>query len=117
MRPESPVYLWDARTASHNALSFVEGIGFDDYHRDLKTRSAVERQLEIVGEALNNLRRVDPAAAAQIPDVHAIIATRNILVHGYAQIDDEQIWEILGRDLPELLPVLDALLARADPPA
>jgi hypothetical protein len=69
---------------------------------------------KILGEALKNLRSADAETAARIPNVHAIIATRNILVHAYAQVDQRRVWEILIDDLPELIPVLEGLLAVGD---
>ncbi|WP_367619121.1 DUF86 domain-containing protein [Brachybacterium sp.] len=77
MQPESPTYLWDARRAAGLVHQFVSGRTFVEYTDDSMLRSAVERQFEIVGEALNRLRRVDPETAAQIPDLARIIAFRN----------------------------------------
>lgn len=61
MRPESPALLWDARDAANRIAIFIEGLDEDAYARDALRRSAVERQLEIIGESLNNLRKNDPA--------------------------------------------------------
>jgi len=56
--------------------------------------------LEIVGEALAQLARTDPATAAQISDYQRIIAFRNILIHGYAEIDHRIVWSVLEAKLP-----------------
>ena len=69
MSPDAAKYLWDAQQAAAKALRFVQGKGFDDYLADELLRSAVERQLEIVGEALSQLRKADPATASTIPDL------------------------------------------------
>ena len=114
MRPESPAFLWDARDAAKKAASVADAHTRESYLAEWMLQAAVERQLEILGEALKNLRSVDPVTAARIPDVHAIIATRNILVHAYAQVDQERVWEILTDDLPVVTPVLEALLAEVD---
>ena len=114
MRPESPAFLWDARDASRKAASVAQGHALDEYLEDWVLQAAVERQLEILGEALKNLRAADPETAERVPDVHAIIATRNILVHAYAQVDQRRIWEILTVDLAALVPVLEALLSEAE---
>ena len=114
MLPEAPAFLWDAREAATRAASVARRHESTEYLRDWVLQAAVERQLEILGEALKNLRAGDPDTAARIPDVHAIIATRNILVHAYAQVDQRRVWEILTDDLPVLISVLDDLLAEAD---
>jgi uncharacterized protein with HEPN domain len=87
MRIESKKYLYDIARAAQLALGFVAGKSFADYGADPMLRSAVERQLEIVGEALAQLSRTDPAVASQIGEYQRIIAFRNILIHGYAEID------------------------------
>ena len=56
--------------------------------------------MEIVGEALAQLARTDPATAAQISDYQRIIAFRNILIHGYAEIDHRIVWSVLEAKLP-----------------
>ncbi|MBO1741868.1 DUF86 domain-containing protein [Leifsonia sp. TF02-11] len=114
MLRESPAFLWDAREAAMKAGSVAQGHGQAEYLGDWVLQAAVERQLEILGEALKNLRSADAETAARIPNVHAIIATRNILVHAYARVDQRRVWEILTDDLPELIPVLEGLLAEVD---
>lgn len=76
-------------------------------------RSAVERQLQIVGEALAQLFKSDPATAVRISEHAKVIAFRNILVHGYANIDDRVVWSVLDTKLPELVREVEALLADA----
>lgn len=73
-------------------------------------RSAVERQLQIIGEALNRLSKVDSATADRVPDLARIVAFRNALVHGYAPIDDALVWEVASNRVPELTAVLARLL-------
>ena len=78
-------------------------------------RSAVERQFEIVGEALSQLARRDQALASQIPDLRQIVAFRNILVHGYAIIDSDRVWRVVHESLPDLRGAVDRLLREAPP--
>ena len=111
MRRDPRTFLWDARQAAGAIEDFVRGKSREDYLRDLLLRSAVERQLEIIGEAFNQLAKHDPALAARIPDLRAIVGLRNILVHGYAQIDDERVWNVVHEHVPELRLRLDAFLA------
>jgi len=73
-------------------------------------RSAVERQFEIIGEALSQLTKIAPELAAQIPDLPRIVAFRNILIHGYAVVDNEIVWRAAQENLPELAVILHRLL-------
>jgi uncharacterized protein with HEPN domain len=76
-------------------------------------RSAVERQLEIVGEALNQLRKVDPKTAADIPDLPRAVALRNVLIHAYATVNDRLVWDVVEQHLTALHQVLGELLRSA----
>ena len=111
--PDAAKYLWDARRATERIARFTQGRSFDDYLADEMLRAAVERQFEIVGEAFAGLRRADPNCAAAIPDLPRIVAFRNVLIHGYATVDDRLVWGVVERDLPVLLITLTRLLAGA----
>jgi uncharacterized protein with HEPN domain len=102
MRPESKKFLYDMLQACEALSEFVEGKQFADYDSDLLLRSAVERQLMIVGEALSQAARTDEELAAQIEDAREIINLRNVIVHGYTVIENETIWGILQADIPRL---------------
>lgn len=110
MQPEAPALIWDARRAAGRVLEFVAGRSWDDYQEDVMLRSAVERQFQIIGEALNRLSKVDSATAGRVPDLGRIVAFRNVLVHGYAQIDDALVWEVASARVPELTALLAGLL-------
>ncbi len=110
MQPKSAALLWDVRGAADHIAAFIDGLDENAYLQDELRRSAVERQLEIVGEALNNLRRVDPETAARIPDVHRIIGLRNVLAHGYAAVDDRVVWAAASTRVPHLRDAVDELL-------
>jgi uncharacterized protein with HEPN domain len=110
MPRDARAYLWDAREAVAHLRSFIEGKTWSDYASDLLLRSAVERQFEIIGEALNNLSKVDPDAATRIEDLSRIVAFRNILIHGYAVVDDEVVWHVVTTRLTQLDGVLQAML-------
>ena len=111
MQPESAALLWDGHTAATRIVQFMDGIHGATYAAGELRRSAVERQLGIVGEALKNLRNADPETAQQIPDISRIIGLRNILAHGYAVVDDALIWSAASQRVPELLTTVDQLLA------
>ena len=110
MRPEAAKLLWDAREAARLALTFVGKRSLDDYLADPMLRSAVERQLAIIGEALGKLRALDANAASHLPEHARIIAFRNVLVHGYATVDDRLVWGIVATLLPGLRDTIATLL-------
>src|SRR5690242_15219524 len=112
MQPDARKYLWDALQAANRIKAFTQGKVFDSYQADELLRSAVERQFEIIGEALSQLRRVDPAAAAEIPELQRIVAFRNILIHGYASVDDKLVWGVVESKLAALVRALDELITR-----
>ena len=110
MQFEAFKYLYDMEQACVLLSSFLVGKTFADYEADPMLRSAVERQLMIVGEALNRLRRIEPELLASITDSRKIIAFRNVLVHGYDVIRNEVVWGILDSDLSTLTVEVSALL-------
>lgn len=65
-------------------------------------RSAVERQLLIVGEAISQLAKLDPGLTESIPEYQRIIAFRNILAHGYSAVDDATVWDVVDTKLQPL---------------
>jgi uncharacterized protein with HEPN domain len=97
------VYLEDIEYYAGAAVRFLSGCSLDQYLADEKTRAAVERVLEICGEAMNNLRKIAPDIADSIPHSRAIIGFRNILAHGYAELDHSKIYDIAAKHAPELL--------------
>ena len=111
MRLETKKLLEDIRRAAGLISSFVEGHGLDDYAADPLLRSAVERQFEVIGEALNRLCKSDTAVADQIAYTSRIIAFRNILIHGYDLVDHEVVWDVIETHLPVLRQEVEALLA------
>lgn len=110
MRPEAAKLLWDVREASDLIPRFVGDRDFESYHADQLVRSAVERQFEIIGEALGRLSRIDPGVASQIPELGRIVAFRNTLIHGYHSVDDQLVWDIVKTKLPELIAAVRRLL-------
>lgn len=66
---------------------------FFQFKRDLKTKRAIERNVEIIGEAANRIIKLHPGIA--ITDIKKIIATRNRMIHGYDSVSDEIIWSIV----------------------
>jgi uncharacterized protein with HEPN domain len=116
MQRDARAFLWDAVKAAEAVQAFVRGRDYDAFVEDDLVRSAVERQLQIVGEALAQLAKSDPESSAKLPDLPRIIAFRNILVHGYAGIDYDTVWRLIREKLPELRANLTALLAAKGAP-
>ncbi|MBY0335961.1 MAG: DUF86 domain-containing protein [Acetobacteraceae bacterium] len=110
MPPDAAAFLWDAWRATEAVGDFVQGRSREEYLTDRMLRSAVERQCEIIGEALNRLSKSDPAIAARLPDLRQAVAFRNLLIHGYATVDDAVVWRTATEDLPRLRESLSRLL-------
>ena len=110
MRLESKKYLFDIQQAAKSITEFTRNKQFSDYERDAMLRAAVERQFEIIREALRRLAKEDATTTALISEHARIIAFRNILVHGYADIDDRIIWDIVLSKLPTLLREVESLM-------
>jgi uncharacterized protein with HEPN domain len=115
MQRDARCYLWDALKAAEAVQAFLRGKTYEAFIDDDLVRSAVEHQLEIIGEALSQLARVDPQIASNVAELPRIIAFRNILVHGYAAIDYDTVWRLIEDKLPELQTNLAMLLRAADP--
>ncbi len=112
MRSESRKYLYDILRACEAIGHFIQGKRFADYDSDLLLRSAVERQLMIVGEAMSQATRMDEELADQIDDAREIVNLRNVIVHGYTVIENETIWGIVQADVPKLRDQVARLLRR-----
>jgi uncharacterized protein with HEPN domain len=117
MRRDPQAYLWDVRNAAEKIETFVRGRTLDDFRHDVLVQSAVERQLEIIGEALNQLAGAAPSLAGEIPDLRRLVGLRNILIHGYAVVDYELIWRAVHENLPALRTAVDRLMRPSPPPA
>ena len=112
MHPDAGKLLWDAQQAAERVARFTAEKFFTDYEADDYLRSAVERQFEIVSEALNQLSRLAPATAATIAELPRIVAFRNLLIHGYASVDNRIVWGVIEGSLHSLRASLSRLLAQ-----
>jgi uncharacterized protein with HEPN domain len=81
---------------------------FNVYKNDIKTKKAVERNLEIIGEAIRRILELDYQIS--IENARNIVNTRNRIIHGYDSISDEVIWTIVTRELPKLKSEIQSLL-------
>lgn len=87
--------LEDVRQSAELILQFTSGKSFSEYDDDVLLRSAVERQFEIIGEAINRLSKIDPTVVDDLPDTPRIVAFRNILIHGYDVVDNHVVWDVI----------------------
>lgn len=103
-------YLADILSSIERIESFFDGspLRYEDYLNDWKLRLAVERSIEIIGEAMNRITKIEP----DIPITHAraIVATRNRIIHAYDAISDDIIWSIVVNHLPKLKEEATALM-------
>jgi uncharacterized protein with HEPN domain len=111
MPPEIAKLFLDMKRGIERIERFAAGKTFDDYRDDDMLRSAIERQFEIIGEAMTRLNKCAPDIAARISDFRKIAGFRNVLVHGYDSIDDTISWGVVTTKLGSLKAELDRLLA------
>lgn len=102
------VWLLDIKVCIEEIFDFLgENRDFLAYKKDIKTKKAVERNLEIIGEAVNRILKIE--SNFPIDNAINIIGTRNRIIHSYDSISDEVIWTIVVKDLPLLKKQIDDL--------
>ncbi len=107
-------YLFDMRSSADFLLEITAGRTLDDYGRDRAFRGTVERELQNIGEALIQLRKVAPKIVDQIAEHDRIIRFRHVLVHGYDSVNPKVVWHIVTNKLPVLTSELQSLLSRPE---
>jgi uncharacterized protein with HEPN domain len=110
MHPRAPKLLEDIRSAAEFVKSATDGLVLQEFKQNRMLRQAVERNFEIIGEAMRRLEKDDPDTAGCIRDYRRIIAFRNVLIHGYDMIDPAIVWSAVEVDLAPLLADVQALL-------
>lgn len=101
-------HLWDILDAAKAALEFVSELDYDDFVTDRRTRNAVERNLEIIGEAVRRLSAQTREAHSDIP-WRSMIGLRNVLAHAYDDVRVEVIWRLVQEKLPPLIQRLEKM--------
>jgi uncharacterized protein with HEPN domain len=114
MQRDPRAWLWDVREAALAIRTFVSGLDQFGYANSELVHSAVERKFEVIGEALNQLSKAEPAMAGRIPHLPQIVAFRNQLIHGYALVDHPTVWNVIQSSLPELQDSVAQLLKELD---
>ncbi|HTB31643.1 MAG TPA: DUF86 domain-containing protein [Bacteroidia bacterium] len=105
------VIIEDILESIGKIMSYTVGMDYDSFLKDSKTREAVYRNFEVMGEAANRMPNEFIDKYSEI-EWHKIISTRNIIIHSYDEIDDSIIWNIIQNSLPELQSKLEDLLKR-----
>lgn len=91
-------------------LQFTKGMKDVEYYADLKTKAAVEREFEIIGETLNRINKINIGMLANVDNWREIIGFRNVIAHGYDVVEDEIVWDSIKRNIPELLKQLNKII-------
>ncbi len=111
MQLESKKHLFDIQQAGGLVSEFTRGKTLVSYRDDPYLRSAVERQFEIIGEALHRLSRSDLETVGRISEYRRIIAFRNVLIHGYDALSHDVVWDIIQTKLPLLQREVEELMS------
>ena len=112
MASEIKTWLTDIEAAIREINQFLpDKKDFKKFQNDLKTKRAIERNIEIIGEAVNRILQVNPEVS--ISSARKIVDTRNRIIHGYDSVSEEIIWAIVIRDLPVLEKEVNSLLKSA----
>ena len=114
MNPRSLKRLEDAGDACARIQSFLKGISLETFVNSELLRSAVERQLEIIGEALGIATKEDDSILEIVPEIPRIVGLRNRLIHGYDSVDPELIWDVVKTKIPPLKRQLVIARAKAN---
>ena len=95
------IFLEDIERSISEIFEFLpEERNFVEFQKDLKTRKAVERNIEIIGEAMNRILKIEPQFP--IDESRKIVDTRNRIIHGYDSVSEDVLWLIIVNYLPSL---------------
>jgi uncharacterized protein with HEPN domain len=109
---DARVFFYDIETAASEILEYTDGLTLETYLLDGRTRRAVERCLEIIGEALAQAKRQDESILANLPEYQKLIGLRNVLIHEYGRVDNTVIWQAVQEKLPSFLAAVKAEIDR-----
>jgi len=109
MNLETKKYLFDIKTSIESIYDYLgEKRDFLEFQKNKLLRRGIEREIEIIGEAMSKLMKI--STAIKIENARQIIDTRNWVIHGYDKVDDVIIWGIISNHLPKLKEEIDNLL-------
>jgi uncharacterized protein with HEPN domain len=116
MQPDErdAAYLWDMLDAARTIREFTSGVGFQQYSQNRMLQLAIERAVEIIGEAARHVSEAFKQAHPEIP-WRSIIAQRHVLAHQYGEIEQERIWLVATVHVAELIANLEPLIPPLPP--
>lgn len=109
-------WLYDIKMAIDEINGYFEKEPKDflQYQKNLMLKRAIERNLEIIGEAMHRILQRDNKFSAKIPNARAIVGLRNQVIHAYDNISDENIWSILTNHLPKLQNEIEVIIKEGE---
>jgi len=113
MTRDREAFLFDIHDSAAFLLEFTRNENFSRYQKDRAFKRVIERELQIIGEAMFQLAKLDPALAAKITESEGIIGFRHVLVHGYFDLKADVVWSVLNNKLVILIQEVKALLTQA----
>ena len=109
MLPRIEKYLYDIKESINSIEEYLEdNRDFFEYQKNKLLRRGIERELEIIGEAINRLLKIK--SDIEISEARRIVDLRNWVIHGYDKVDDVISWGIISKDIPKLKKQVDKLL-------
>jgi uncharacterized protein with HEPN domain len=109
-------FLLDMLLAARELRQFTDGVSFEKFNTDRLLQHAVVRLVEIIGEAARNVSPDFKRAHPEIP-WSGIVGMRHRLIHEYFRVAPDKVWEVVHKDLPELVALIEPLVPRDEPSA
>ncbi len=111
MKREVKKYLFDIKTSIESIFEYLgDNRDLFEYQKNKLLRRGIEREIEIIGEAMNRIMKIAPDI--KIENARQIVDARNWVIHGYDRVDDIVIWGIISIHLPKLKKEIEDLLMR-----
>ncbi|MXZ13827.1 MAG: DUF86 domain-containing protein [Candidatus Dadabacteria bacterium] len=113
MQRDEVAYLLDMLHAAQDVEEFASDLTFHQFEESRLHQNAILKSIEVIGEATTHITEETRLAHAEIP-WQKIVGMRNHLVHGYFQIDLEQVWNTVQQDIPSLIHILKLLVLQKE---
>lgn len=111
MLREIKKYLFDIKESINSIEDFLGATSsLHDYLENKLLRRAIEREIEIIGEAVNKILKIDPDI--DISDSRRIVNLRNRIIHGYNSVDNKIMWGVISKDIPKLKKQVEILISK-----